>query len=79
MHTENPLDLMPFLANLRNGLWLLGLSSWIFGILDRSFASFSDGYVSAIDIAQIATASFFFVSWMLLKPASKKLTSPTAE
>ncbi len=79
MHTENPLDLMPFLANLRSGLWLLGLSSWIFGILDRSFASFADGYISAIDIAQIATASFFFVSWMLLKPASAKLTSRNAE
>lgn len=79
MHTENPLDLMPFLANLRNGLWLLGLSSWIFGILDRSFASFADGYVSAVDIAQIATASFFFVSWILLKPASNKLTSSTVE
>ncbi|MBD1852276.1 hypothetical protein [Leptolyngbya sp. FACHB-711] len=79
MHTENPLDLMPFLANLRSGLWLLGLSSWIFGILDRSFASFADGYISAIDIAQIATASFFFVSWMLLKPASAKLTSRSAE
>jgi hypothetical protein len=79
MHTENPLDLMPFLANLRSGLWLLGLSSWIFGILDRSFASFADGYISAIDIAQVATASFFFVSWMLLKPASAKLTSRNAE
>ncbi|WP_088890161.1 hypothetical protein [Leptolyngbya ohadii] len=79
MHTENPLDLMPFLASLRSGLWLVGLSSWIFGILDRSLASFSDGYLSAIDIAQIATASFFFVSWMLLKPNAKKVPSPSVE
>lgn len=79
MHTENPLDLIPFLANLRSGLWLVGLSSWVFGILDRSFASFSDGYLSAIDIAQIATASFFFVSWMLLKPNTKKVPSPSVE
>lgn len=30
-------------ANLKNGIWLFGIASWLFGITDRSIASFSDG------------------------------------
>lgn len=59
-----------FLGNLKNGIWLLGVSSWLFGITDRTIASFADGYLSALDIVQLFTASFFFVSWLFLKPKS---------
>lgn len=79
MNTEHPLDLIPFLAGLRSGIWLLGISSWIFGILDRSVASFADGYLSALDLVQLSTASFFFVSWLFLKPASLKVFTRPAE
>jgi hypothetical protein len=65
-----PSEQSVFLGNLRNGLWLLGTSSWLFGITDRSIASLMDGYLSALDIVQLSTASFFFVSWLFLKPAS---------
>ena len=57
-----------FLENLRQGIWFFGVSSWLFGITDRSIACFSDGYLSALDITQLFTASFFFVSWLFLKP-----------
>lgn len=60
-----------FLSSLKNGIWFLGVSSWLFGITDRSIASFSDGYLSALDIIQLFTAAFFFVSWLFLKPTSK--------
>jgi len=60
-----------FVDRLKSGIWVLGISSWLFGITDRSIASFSDGYLSAIDIMQLFTASFFFVSWLFLKPISK--------
>ncbi|MCT7951111.1 hypothetical protein NG798_15030 [Ancylothrix sp. C2] len=60
-----------FLGNLQNGIWLLGVSSWLFGITDRSIASFSDGYLSALDLVQLFTASFFFVGWLFLKPMSR--------
>jgi hypothetical protein len=60
-----------FLASLKNGIWFLGISSWLFGITDRSIASLSDGYLSALDITQLFTASFFFVSWLFLKPTSR--------
>ena len=54
-------------ANLKNGIWLFGIASWLFGITDRSIASFSDGYLSALDIIQLFTAAFFFMSWLYLK------------
>ncbi|NJO41172.1 MAG: hypothetical protein HC769_23770 [Cyanobacteria bacterium CRU_2_1] len=67
---NDPPELLPFLTRLRTGIWLVGISSWLFGITDRTIACFADGYLSAIDIVQLATASFFFVSWLFLKPFS---------
>ncbi len=57
-----------FLCMLRSGIWSLGTASWMFGITDRTIATLGDGYLSAIDITQLATAAFFFVSWLFLKP-----------
>lgn len=57
-----------FSGNLKQGIWFFGVSAWLFGITDRSIACFSDGYLSALDITQLFTASFFFVSWLFLKP-----------
>ncbi|HEY9695580.1 MAG TPA: hypothetical protein V6D15_25560 [Oculatellaceae cyanobacterium] len=61
-----------FLGSLRSGIWFFGISSWLFGIVDRSIASLSDGYLSALDITQLFTAAFFFVSWLFLKPISRR-------
>lgn len=69
---EPSLEQSVFLAKLRNAIWLLGVSSWLFGITDRSIASFADGYVSALDLVQLCTASFFFVSWLFLKPTQRE-------
>lgn len=69
MNSQPPSDLPHFLKNLKNGIWLLGLSSWLFGITDRTIAAFADGFLSALDIIQLVTASFFFVSWLFLKPS----------
>jgi len=57
-----------FLADFKNSIWLLGIVFWLFGITDRSIASFADGYLSAIDLMQLFTASFFFIGWLSLKP-----------
>jgi len=63
---SNNLD--SFSMNLKQGIWFFGVSSWVFGITDRTIACSSDGYLSALDITQLFTASFFFVSWLFLKP-----------
>jgi hypothetical protein len=60
-----------FLSNLRSGIWIVGISSWVFGITDRTIAALADGYLSAWDIIQLFTASFFFVSWLFLRPSSR--------
>jgi hypothetical protein len=57
-----------FPQTLKKSIWILGTSSWVFGISDRTIASLADGYISAIDLIQLFTASFFFVSWLFLRP-----------
>lgn len=71
MNNQQPSSPNQFVGNLKNGIWLFGISSWVFGITDRSIASFSDGYLSALDLTQLFTAATFFVAWLFLKPTSK--------
>jgi hypothetical protein len=62
------LEVSLWLTKLRNSIWLVGVPSWLFGITDRSIAAFADGYVTAIEITHLFMASFFFLSWLCLKP-----------
>ncbi len=71
MKDEQTSNSKEFVGNLKNGIWLFGLSSWLFGITDRSIASFADGYLSALDLTQLFTAATFFVAWLFLKPTSR--------
>jgi hypothetical protein len=57
---SKPQKIENFSQTLKKSIWILGTSSWVFGIRDRSLASLADGYISAIDIIQLCTASFFF-------------------
>ncbi|MEH2456190.1 hypothetical protein [Nostoc sp.] len=66
-HVSN-VDIALFIDKIKNNIWVFGIPSWLFGITDRSIAAFTDGYLSPIEIFQLFTASFFFVSWLYLKP-----------
>ncbi|MBD1828751.1 hypothetical protein NDI47_08445 [Microcoleus vaginatus GB1-A2] len=68
MNKQQNSELSAFLPMLQKGIWVFGILSWIFGLTDRSIALLSDGYLSAIDIVQLFTASFFFLSWLFLSP-----------
>lgn len=68
MNTQKPLD--PFVGNLRAGIWLIGISCWIFGLTDRSIAAFADGYLTTPETLQVGTLLFLLVSWLFLKPNS---------
>ena len=68
MNKQQNSEVSAFLRILQKGIWLFGILSWIFGLTDRSIALLSDGYLSAIDIVQLFTASFFFLRWLLLSP-----------
>jgi hypothetical protein len=62
------IELANFIVKLKNGIWLAGIPSWLFGITDRSLAAFADGYLSTLEVFQLFTASFFFLSWLYLRP-----------
>lgn len=62
------LEATVFVTKLRNSIWVFGIPSWVYGITDRIFAAFADGYISAIELAHLFMASFFFVGWLFLKP-----------
>ncbi|MFN6516692.1 MAG: hypothetical protein RMY29_019600 [Nostoc sp. CreGUA01] len=61
-------DIAILIDKIKDGIWLFGIPSWLFGITDRSIATFADGYVSPVEVFQLFTASFFFLSWLYLKP-----------
>jgi len=67
---NQPSEPILFLGTLRNGLWLLGVSCLLFGVVDRSIVSFADGYLSPLDSVQLFTAIALFTGWLFLKPAS---------
>ncbi|MBW4591675.1 MAG: hypothetical protein KME46_01795 [Brasilonema angustatum HA4187-MV1] len=71
MKNRHSSDSKQFVGNIKNGIWVFGISSWLFGITDRSIASFSDGYLSAMDLTQLFTAGIFLVAWWFLKPTSR--------
>jgi hypothetical protein len=62
------LEIAMFIVKLKNSIWLIGIPSWIFGISDRSIAAFADGYLSVVEVVQLFMTSFFFISWLYLKP-----------
>lgn len=67
-----PAGAQEFLLALKNGIWSVGTASWLFGISDRTIAALMDGYLSALDLVQLFTAAFFFVSWLFLKPMKRQ-------
>lgn len=54
----------------RNGVWLVGIPSSLFGAIDRLTAAFADGYVSAIEFVHFVTAILCVMGWLYLKPKS---------
>ncbi|ARV60483.1 hypothetical protein BZZ01_19240 [Nostocales cyanobacterium HT-58-2] len=67
-HPSIEVDIALFILRLKSGIWLFGIPSFLFGITDRSIAAFADGYISVIEVIHLFTASFFFLTWLYLKP-----------
>ena len=68
MKRNQSLELSVSIAKFRNSIWSFGIPTWLVGITDRSIAAFADGHLSFIEILQLFTTSFFFISWLFLKP-----------
>ena len=71
-------DVSLLLDKIKNSIWILGIPSWLFGVTDRGVTAFADGYLSPVEVINIFTASFFFASWLFLKPEKNLNNDDTA-
>lgn len=55
---------------LRNGIWLLGIVTWLFGIVDRGYAIYRGEIEWAVGLVQGAVALILFAGWLYLKPGN---------
>ncbi len=58
------------MQTIKTLVWCILLSGFLFGIPERFTALFSDGWLSAPDLTQLFTASFFMVCVVILIPFS---------
>lgn len=63
------------LAKLKNGIWFIGIPSFLFGAIDRSVAIFFDDYLSLAKLLQLLMVNFLFISWIWLKPENNNLSA----
>jgi hypothetical protein len=68
MTSKRPVEFFPLIGRLKQSIWFLGVSSWLFGVADRTLAALSDGILSALDIGQLLTTSLCLLGWIFLKP-----------
>lgn len=66
--SDNLIEASISIAKIRYSMWQFGVICWFFGIADRTVAIFNDSDLSAIELSQLFTAIFLFVSWLCLKP-----------
>ncbi|MGL4759607.1 MAG: hypothetical protein ACRCXZ_09820 [Patescibacteria group bacterium] len=66
--SERNQEISLFVDHFRNGIWAMGIPSWLFAISDRLIAILSDSYISIWEITQLFTVFSFFISWLYLKP-----------
>lgn len=66
-------------SNIRNGIWFIGIPSFLFGAIDRSLAIFSDDYISLVKLFQLLLINFLMVSWIWLKPEEVQTANDLTE
>ncbi|WP_088891069.1 hypothetical protein [Leptolyngbya ohadii] len=69
---QSPADISISIAQIKNGIWMIGIPSWLFGITDRGIAAFAHGAPSPAEVLQLMMASFFFLTWLSLKPKQEE-------
>lgn len=63
-----PNEAILLISEIRDGIWLLGIPAWLFGIFDRGTSILADNYVSVPELFQVLFAFAFFLAWLYLKP-----------
>jgi hypothetical protein len=67
-HPSESTEANQFVTQLRQGLWLFGISAWLFGLIDRGIAAFADGYFSLTECLSVLAILLLLLSWVSLKP-----------
>lgn len=73
MDNTRPSNISSLRTSLRTCIWLLCISAWTVGTVERSVAVLSQKQLTTLDITQILVAAFFLVSWAVLKPGSSSV------
>lgn len=60
------------MTKLRCGIWNVGIFSWVFAVIERSFTFFGDGDPSTIELAQLFLVSLILITWIYLKPENPR-------
>jgi hypothetical protein len=68
-----------FMMQLKQGLWLFGISAWLFGLIDRGIAAFADGYFSLTECLSVLAILLLLLSWVSLKPQIEQAVAESAE
>lgn len=74
---QSSVDIPMSIAQIKNGIWMIGIPSWLFGITDRGIAAFAHGVPSPAEVLQLMMASFFFLTWLYLKPSPQETDGGT--
>jgi hypothetical protein len=74
MDNTPPSNISTSQTNFKTCVWLLCISVWIVGVVERGVAVLSHKQLSTIDVTQILIAAFFLVSWLILKPANSHVS-----
>lgn len=55
-------------TKLRQAIWWMGISAWLFSLADRSIAALSDGHFVWNEGLTVFAIAFLFLSWLSLRP-----------
>ncbi len=56
------------LSDFKYSIWILGILSCLFGMLDRSLALFTSSYLSLVEIFHLLAVSCLLMGWVCLRP-----------
>jgi hypothetical protein len=69
MVRERATETTRFLISMKNGIWILCIPAWLFGMVERGVTAWADRLLTPLDVFQVLTAGFCLLSWLFLKPA----------
>jgi hypothetical protein len=67
------------LKGFKTCIWLLSISFWVFGIVERDAAILACKHFSLRELGQVLMMALFLGSWFILKPEYPKLKNEASD